>query len=604
MQTPESNLSKRLSDIESNIENISGVVQFRQDAKKVYSWIRGLTVFLILSILLAMLVTLLFLSPELRVFLQLWLLETTGSGAIPTAAIAETNPAGNVDISRNFMTLFLAVAAGGIAYLASAMGMRRLEKYDEQFENFREERRKFERRLSEDIAVQIGERLDLEAATSRTEFAKLSEAQISNLGKQIATTRDQLDEKYAILLKDTELTKAVAGDASVGEIHKEVTRAFREDKGDIARKMVSVVLADCDPKTNRPRTTGESNDWFNLGAQLGQKDEFFLALKVSLAGLAQQGTITLDNNFGISGLATKETGGTAWPPNIDLLAHALQYSRKIGNSDVFEKLMELVGNFPKGQRNWRYYFFVGQHYLETNAKEPFFELISEFEETIPNDERSLTLRINWLKMHNQWDQVFDLGREWLDNPNNRGSAVAMTLSDLALDAARYDDVLEYTEAGLEGSAAAQPSVNIAALLFLRANAFDSKTIQELRKTNPDCQRAGQLHANAIRIYRDPSIEGRPDYSNIAKQRILMLNGLMVEKGCLRESEIAQDTNDAKSEHPIQNLLKNFMEADDEGKAKIRELLQGDESTLEQIVAMSTDDDIPEHIREILLSMIT
>lgn len=136
------------------------------------------------------------------------------------------------------------------------------------------------------------------------------------------------------------------------------------------------------PRQQRLRSSGDSSDWFNLGAQLGRSDEYALGLKVNIAGLLQEGTLALVE--GIDGIAPEHemTLGRAAlfddngnlklaPPNIDLLAHSLSYASKLGYTQLVSDLLHMAQKIPAQMRNWRYYQFVGEVYIACNEDNSF-----------------------------------------------------------------------------------------------------------------------------------------------------------------------------------------------------------------------------------------
>lgn len=263
----------------------------------------------LLGFVLILFFTTLLLIPAVQIVMASWLgveMDMTTPANAPAGA---TNAASQ--IFPQFMTLFLAVAAGGIAYMASMMGMRRLQNYDDQFQRFRSEQREFTKDIVEQIdRKQEALREELITITDRTSGEAVSSIKVEvertvrsgqdeltgSLAKsmeRIGETTQQLNTRFGFLA-DNSLAREALNDApSASDAHKKITLLFSEQKAKEARELVTAVLANRLQDREALRSTGDPNDWFNLGSHLGQNNEFSLGLKVNFAGLLQEGSIRL-----------------------------------------------------------------------------------------------------------------------------------------------------------------------------------------------------------------------------------------------------------------------------------------------------------------------
>lgn len=476
-------------------------------------------------------------------------------------------------LPTSFMTLFLTVAAGSIAYLASAMGMRRLEKYDDQFAAFREERRDFEKKMLDKINEQFNLRLQLNIEVSQRieegvrsalegiedEKEKVLEAiekidqNFSDHKSKLLEIQSYIDKKFGFLVESSSVSGYLKDSPSVADIHRRVSKLFRDGDAAEASRLVRAMLSDRLPQNRiRLRATGDEADWFNLGAVLGQNDEFELGLQVNLAGLQQMGMFEIDNELTMMNLDRMPPKSYSyvgrWPPNVDMLSHAINYGNKLGLTKIVEDLIVIASEVPRESRNWRYYQFVGDYYsnLGDEYKGKFDALVAEFQERIPEDERSVGLEIDWYMKRGKISEALEIGRDWLESHREyprrvRGNAVPMKLAMASIEAGRYEDALRFTESAIEGGADPQPNASIEALMYYRATAFDSLLIETLKRESLDVDGARTLYANAKRLYSSKLVQSRQTFSAPALSRISVMTLMMQEKGCIGGEHDEPDT---------------------------------------------------------------
>lgn len=606
-------------------------------------WLLGFALILLFTTLLLVPGVQIVLANRLGVEMQL-----SPSAGDPAGSASSTS-----QIFPQFMTLFLAVAAGGIAYMASMMGMRRLQNYDDQFQRFRSEQRDFEKdslkfretvkfsadaerkeinALAEEIktslsTAKVRQEAELEKATkdvSRAiEAARSKQEQSLDAAKHdikemtedalertksethdtLKRTKSEIDKiaadfnrRFGFVGISESTMKALFEDASVSEIHKRVTNYFSQGEAKEARQLVSDILSVRHVDRESLRATGELNDWFNLGSQLGQSDEFLLGLKVNFAGLLQQGAIALEE--GISGvqrdhqmtlkmseiIENDETGNDTSlklvAPNVDLLAHSISYAHKLGELELLNGLIRIADLLPLELRNWRYYQFLADVYADRNDRENFERIVTEFEKRIVNDERSVAVRLSWHLSRNEYERAVEIGREWLNNPTSRGSAVPLRLATAALDAGDYDFVLELTARALEGSAESQPSANIGAILFYRANAYDSLLCREAAMPRPDCERIVDLFHKARRLYESRLAQSVTHQAITAPRRLETMRLLLAETGCAPEEDTEAPMSPPESDDD-ENIHARLMAILNAG---IGSFVEGDEDAQQQAVA--------------------
>ncbi|MDA7425175.1 hypothetical protein [Thalassococcus lentus] len=541
-------LQTRLSSLEGR--------KFRGEGRLQSAWTSISTIFVLVLLGLAAVIGLVASQPGGIALINEFLtgqVPPSGSGS----AGSDTPPLPPTDRNSfpQFMTLFLAVSAGGIAYLASAMGMKRLETYDGQFQEFRRETREtsngiedrfqqVESKLRDDIDTLVKESLKtLQADSEKTiqESAIVIRNDIEQIQLDVVNQREFLDNKFGAIVDNANAKRILTDKPSTGELHGTVTRLFLQSKSSEARSLVNAALEFRDPETHKLLTTGDPDDWFNLCSQLGQNDEFTLGLKVALAGLVQQRSLDVSciDDLRIDKTAMLVNGPNFKTmlrqekiPNVDLFAHALNYAEKLGETELVQSLEEIGRLIPVGYRNWRYYQFMCDHYNKSNQRDRFFELLQELRDRMPHEERGYSLELEWYEARSDTESLERIGRHWLEDPNRRGNAVPLRLARISLDKGDYEKALEYTGRALEGSAEAQPTASIGAILFYRANAYDAQLMKHAQNKKPDCGKLCRLFENAERLYQSEQIS---DTSTImartAKRRIEAMRLMLLEAGC-------------------------------------------------------------------------
>ena len=513
-----------IEDLRRVMRSLADQIAFEREARESGRLARfRIFLFMALSFLLILGVTVLLMEP-VQTALGAWLTEVLGidpaeitAGTAPAVAAPEAAPGPGGALGRigytDFITLCLAISAGGIAYMASMMGMKRLEAYDDQFNLFRSERREFERTLRDDNRSRIeetirtnGEKLESDARDALESIGRGIEEKLQSKSERVVTEARDYAEALSTMMSEFE---AKFGPMAQGESFA----ALRENVGSVSsareeagrrreandekgmRDVIRYALATLAPGvTPSERIAGERDDWFNLGAFLGRANEYALALDVTMAGLYELN----DLRRGADGLPERIEGRE---PYNDLLSHALQYSVALGNWPLADRIARIMSEAPDDERNWRYFQFLSTYYRRKGDETRYFELVEEYERLLPHDERPENLRIEWHQDRNDWQAIDAILDDILSKPELRINAVATRLAQVALARGRYDDVIAITDRGLVGGAEAQPNTFVGSLLFMRGNAFDSKLLTLLAGLSPGEEHGPGVEAAARSLYR-------------------------------------------------------------------------------------------------------
>ncbi len=573
-------LRTELSNIESRL--------LAQRGKRDSRWLAIGTVSILVMLSLVALVGALLTQPGMFDLMQAWLIGAPQTSLTSGEAVPRT-VGSNPYAFTQFMTLFLAISAGGIAYLASAMGMKRLERYDEQFQAFREEsqesddrtEKRFEKNREELTQTLTGlarkefDNLQLDSQTKFNEQSEAARAELNDIVQQITEVSDQVEQKFGVIVDNTSIRTVLIDNPSIGEIYRKVTSYFMQGESTKARELTRAVLNAREIATGRLTTTGDLDDWFNLSSVLGRNHEFLLGLQVTLAGLAQQNLFPTDvvDTLQLTDHASDLT------PNVDLLSHAIQYGDKIGQTELVGKLVAIAKGMHEDARNWRYYQFVGDHYAEQDNKVDFDLIVDEFRRRLPADERSDSLELSWHLARQNDTEIDRIAVDWLPPSTKRGSAVPLKLATLYMDRGDYDKVLQLTSRALEGSSESQPTASIGAIVFYRANAFDALFVRATLEEPVDCKKIEKYFTNACRLYRSDLFDGVSQIMRTAAdQRVQAMTLLLQETECPLPELLPQESDPVKSGN-VPPALKAAGEMVDQA---IRAAVDGDMETYESV----------------------
>lgn len=585
-------LRAELSNIESRLLARRG----KRDSR----WLAIGTVSILVMLSLVALVGALLTQPGMFDLMQVWLTGTPQTSLNSETGMAELGEAAPRNVGSNpyaftqFMTLFLAISAGGIAYLASAMGMKRLERYDEQFQAFREEsqesddriEKRFEKNRDEltqtlnGLARKEFDKLQLESQTKFNEQSEAARAELNEIVQEITKVSDEVEKKFGVIVDNASIDTVLIDNPSIGEIHRKVTSYFAQGEPAKARELTRAVLNVRDATTGRLTTTGDLNDWFNLSSVLGRSDEFLLGLQVTLAGLAQQ------NLFSIDVVDTLQLTDHAsdLSPNVDLLSHAIQYGDKIGQTELVEKLVAIAEAMREEARNWRYYQFLGDHYAEQDNKAGFDRIVDEFRRRLPADERSDSLELSWHQERQNDAEIDRIAMDWLPPSTKRGSAVPLRLSTIYMDRGDYDKVLQLTSRALEGSSESQPNGNIGAMIFYRGNAHDALFIRAAQEQPVDCKKMEKHFTNACRLYRSDLFDGVSQIMRTAADRRIKAMTLLFQETDCRLPDNPNTGSLPNGSDPVKsgNVPQDLKAAGEMIDQAIRAAVDGDMETYESM----------------------
>ena len=359
---------------------------------------------------------------------------------------------------------------------------------------------------------------------------------------------------------------------------------------------------------NRPYITGELGDWFNLSAQLGQKDQEALALEACLHGLAQQA--------GQSFLYEKHGEiKTDWPegliPNGDLLAHAMKFSTSI-SSPYTIALLELSGFTDIGDHDnrkswsWRRYTFTMDALagMKGEFRKQAFSLGQSYIDNDGTNERIVTKYAQLLFNEGHEAKARQIAEQWMtDNPD----ADAPQLITFILDKFYHapEDAIKLATRGIASLAMDQPTANLGNIVLQRALAYDKLAHREagnpnnsdvckyIKKASADFDTAEKLPIAAIQV------------SSISQRRVI-LTALAKEHGCDvndgMDIDSGSDSDISEKETAMRLLLtlrtgtagSDLLEA-------VGGILKGaDKDTAMALYAMilkiAEDDDVPDELR--------
>lgn len=454
---------------------------------------------------------------------------------------------------QNLLTVVIPIFIGFIAYMASATGAKRLEKYDEEFERFRGDRYRFEKDSRDEIArLSAAIRDDISARTE-----SILERTKDNAESTIRTTAEQInadiqrrfegttaelngfDKKYGPYIKTIE--KAI-GVVSVGEIHGVCTKLFGSKKtADITEaKQTVIALLDSqrDPDPIK-RMRGSPDDWFNLSAVLGRNDQEYLSYRVCLGGLKQHRD---------HGMPDPET--TLLRPedarrlNQDLLAHAIDSASKTGELSDARMLAENAEQIGRREWGWRLFVFVGGYYRYLGNEEYFLALHRDYATVHPYDERAYSSVIQYFEKKGRLEEARDHALGWraLHQQTNiaaRSPQMQMQLAEIEQQLGNYDAAYSAALAALEASTEDQPGANQAAMLFIAALALDAKLMLILRsdaQSPRQSKEALRLYESSMTLYKSAAkFDTEPLRNRQGKVRTEIMQSLMRAAGLLKIS---------------------------------------------------------------------
>ncbi len=416
---------------------------------------------------------------------------------------------------RNLLTVLLPLFGAAIFFVVSAAGMKRLQAYDSEFARMREERREDASDLRDELRGDIKEEKEtnkerFEAAsiefreTTKREIADLrediveadesnkeqfkktkqelrditqkevevalregAEARTAELNANFATLQEksieierEISDKFGILVEFPSI-KSMADDrpASAGVAHRNISILFQRGKIDEAVAYTLAVLE----KLKANNASGTPTDWFNISSVLGSNDQEKLGYEICLAAIEYY----------------RRSDSEGYVPNIDLLAHGIQYAAKSAEYEQGLGWIEEAGNNGRAHWNWRMYIFVADFYDAIGDTEKLEEVEKDFRKNLSDDQRSVTNTAVRLKQAGNNEGAYKRVKDWIEayEKRNKRKPFAETayflLTDISVETGKFADAITFSALALGASVGDQPSVNIAAIWFYRASAFDA-----------------------------------------------------------------------------------------------------------------------------------
>lgn len=395
--------------------------------------------------------------------------------------------------TRNMLTVIVPMFLGITVWLVTVVAERRLKTYDETLDKFSKESRERDARYDTKMDQFRDEITDSEdriqgrvsssiLATMKQDLDGLVEQSLEDVReKTIAATvkvtdySKRLEERFGPVVNAVVYDQSGHSLTSVGETHNRVTALHEEGKNAEAALLTQEVLLAFvrgrkDPSVVRP--SGQLNDWFNLSAQLGRKDQEGLALRVCLAGLEQQSGVPLPEEI------SRWPAGV--PANVDLLAHAIKYASSV-NDGCLEGLLKLSGYDPvrasgTAMWNWRSYLFTMEALEAMGRADEAIALGKTYLAQSADDVDQQKV------LSNLGGIMWSTGRrreatallvQWLDdNPNLPSAQVLMRLIEWKLGAVDAETIVGWVDRGIRDLAEEQASANHGSLFFFRALGYD------------------------------------------------------------------------------------------------------------------------------------
>lgn len=403
---------------------------------------------------------------------------------------AELQPGKVAQSMRDMLTVIVPLFLGVAIWLVTVVAERRLKEYDATLDRFRDSNTKAfddfrkEIREAEDRIGKRVEELVISKVVDRTQKSltnlinktrqAFSEETKESL-KKLQQINNNIEARFGNLFDATTQLKGEGPLYSLGTVKDKARELFsigqNADAINLVRQMLKAFESGRDDRSMR-RPTGTLDDWFNLSAELGRRDQEYLALQVCFAGLEQQ-----------SGLPMPE-GFAEWPdslsPNYDLLAHAIKYAAEI-NAPELSSLLTLSGYDAETRRgredwNWRSYTFVIDGLVSAGRTDEAIELAQAYLAAAgnnPDQQKVVTNLAGILSDCGRRAEASAILVKWLqDHPTLPAAQVVTRLIDLELGVAPSSRIVEWVNRGIRDLAEEQPTAGLGNLVYSRALAYD------------------------------------------------------------------------------------------------------------------------------------
>jgi hypothetical protein len=476
------------------------------------------------------------------------------TGAAAQSAASGALPREKGDF-RDLLTILVPVFGLGIAFVVSAAGMKRLQAYDQEFANAREERRKDAESLREEMRADRKElreelqtvsesvkqniesfksgfektvtdastyasdraiaslddkvkQLNATATIAAKEATSEAVSAVSAAEKSTYATIQNFRERFDFLVDVKQLAQLDKGEiTSIAELEEKVEQLFRERKSRAAVALLNAALEQPE------RLEGEPNDWFNLSAELGRNDFFGMGYRVCK-------------------LALDKYSRPDSPPNQDLLAHAIQYATKSAKWAEAAELVAVAEALGRDSWVWRTFAFVADYY-ETAGDIARFEAVSrDHMKYQPTDEKPYADLALFYRRNGKNTEAEDIIKAGLKIPRLRGARLYNLLADMQMVQNRFSEALESANAGLIVSAGEQPGIPLWALMYRRASALDAMCVQSLTQVPISDVEAKNFGARALAAYAAYTTLGKSNFTleNSSGERVKILHALLADAG--------------------------------------------------------------------------
>lgn len=401
-------------------------------------------------------------------------------------------------------------------WIVGSTGLKRLETYDQQFSQFRMERREESEALRREIDQRLAQLVDITVENEIDKRVdKIAEIE-NNLNNRLSGFDAELAKRFQPFewIKDLPSAAELAGgkdrvSMSMGELHNQIVqkRADQGDRSDIRLLIEAVLQSDPD---------GSPDDFFNTATALDERKLEDLAWKVCEAGIK------------------------VYPKNIDLMSQGLRCALHVNEKRQAERLLEkLLDDEIQKNWNWRAIVFIGDYYVEIGDSDKAVTHLLSNAERVPEDERSYAQAAQILTRRGQLDAAMKICDDVIDNKKlKRIAQIAGIKSEIHMDRAEYDQALEAVSLALEGTADPQPSVYQSSLVWRRGAAYEGKLWKFLEENDTldgeGKEEAVELARRAILSY-EAVLEGRmrlpsPRYDDQTRERTTIIFSSLIERG--------------------------------------------------------------------------
>jgi len=503
------------------------------------------------------------------------------------------------------LTVIVPVFAVVMAFVVSAAGMKRLQMYDNEFARMRQERREDAKELRGEIENRLDEvdrkvgKIARNTKNSilneiKKEVDKKLKESINNakeIEKNIIGVHDEMNKRYGDYIKLGNLQNMESGRVlSVGEMIRIINRSFSKEERAEAVGHVETLLK----KAEKREVAGTPVDWFNLSTKLGQENQEELAYRICKVALeVYRGDMDWED----------------YRPNLDLLAHGIQYAGKVAHYDDAEKWLLKAEEIGREHWGWRLFTFVGQYYLERGMQDKFEEIIKDFKKHLPHEERCVTMPADYLVDRGRYEDARKIIEKWIQDREKvkgcppRADGSYLTLSRIAVAQGDWDAALKYTWLTLQSAVVDQPTANLSAAWFFRGAGYDGLLMQELGKDKPDEGRAKMLYERAFNSYarcidhpqtssvtRDQATRRTEDMKFAMKEKGISVDVSESENDGIQSGDLIKFTMLASQEYD-ESKWKSFKE---EVSYKFKELWDAEtiQNFANLLTALANDEDTP------------